>query len=154
MKQVREQDGGTELLYCPNLSRASVAGFGNIGTNCRNILCTTLKSSAHGVGLTVSQIIMALRIFIKFRTDQVPGPPAEKDLLVAKAACLNSLGRDFDFGKDFIHAQGEVLQEKARCHVLVDCDYHDTQPDPQNAVVRFYRVVEDEASLLVLCIHD
>ena len=56
--------------------------------------------------------------------------------------------------RDFIYAQGEVLQEKARCHVLVSCDYHNTQPYPQNAVVRFYCVVEDEASLLRLCILD
>ena len=96
---------------------------------------------------------MALRIFIKFRTDQVPGPPAEKDLLVATAACLKLLGRDFDFEKDFIHAQGEVLQDKARCHVLVDCDYQDSQPDPRDAVLRFYHVVEDQSTLSVLYIH-
>ncbi len=96
---------------------------------------------------------MALRIFIKFRTDQVPGPPAEKDLLVATAACLKLLGRDFDFEKDFIHAQGEVLQDKARCHVLVDCDYHDSQPDPRDAVLRFYQVVADQSTLSVLYIH-
>lgn len=89
---------------------------------------------------------MALRIFIKFRTDQVSGPPAEKDLLVASAACLKLLGRKFDFEKDFIHAQGEVLQERARCHVLIDCDYHDSQPDPRDAVLRFYHAVEDEST--------
>ena len=67
------------------------------------------------------------------------------------SACLNLLGRDFDFEKDFMHAQGEVLHKKAPCQVLVDCDYRDSQPDPKNAVVRFYRVVEAEATLLVLC---
>lgn len=95
---------------------------------------------------------MALRIFIKFRTNQVPGPPAEKDLLVATAACLKSLGRDFDFEKDFIHAQGEVLQENARCHVLVDCDFHDSQPDPKKTVIVYYCVTENGAALLVFCI--
>ncbi len=90
---------------------------------------------------------MALRIFIKFQTDQVPGPPVEKDLLVAAAACSQLLGRPFDFGKDFIHAQGELLQERARCHVLVDCDYHDSQPDPRKVVIRFYRVVGVENAL-------
>lgn len=97
---------------------------------------------------------MATRIFIKFRTDEVPGPSAEKDLIVATAACLKLLGREFDFGKDFIHSQGEVLQEKARCHVLVDCDYHDSQPNPKHAVLHFYRAVEDEATLLVSCVHE
>jgi len=97
---------------------------------------------------------MVLRIFIKFRTDQVPGPSAEKDLLVATEACFKLLNRNFEFAKDFIHAQGELLQEKARCHVLVDCDYHDSQPDPKDAVVRFYRVVGDGATLLVLYILD
>ena len=96
---------------------------------------------------------MALRIFIKFRTDRVPGPPAEKDLLVAAGACLKLLGRNFDFEKDFIHAQGEVLQEKARCHVLVDCDYHDSQPNPGDATLRFYHVVKDESTLSVIYIH-
>lgn len=90
---------------------------------------------------------MATRIFIKFRTDQVPGLPEEKGILVAKAACSESLGRTFDFEKDFIHAQGEMLQQKARCHVLVDCDYQRSQPDPKNAVVQSYCVVEDEATL-------
>lgn len=60
-----------------------------------------------------NDLSIALRIFIKFWTNQVPGPPAEKDLLVTKAACLELLGRAFDFKKDFIHAQGEVLQERA-----------------------------------------
>ena len=92
---------------------------------------------------------MALRIFIKFQTDQVPGPPAEKALLAA-VACSQSLGRAFDFRKDFIHAQGEVLQERARCHVLVDCDYHDSEPDPRKVLVRFYRAVGNQNALLVL----
>lgn len=97
---------------------------------------------------------MALRIFIKFRTDHVPGPPAEKDILVAGLACIQILGRNFDFGKDFIHAQGEILQEKARCHVLVDCDFHDRQPDPKEATVHFYHVIESETSLFVVQIPD
>lgn len=91
--------------------------------------------------------MMPLRIFIKFRTDQIPGPPAEKDLLVATAACLELLGREFTFEKDFIHTQGELLQDKARCHVLVDCDYHNSPPDPRVALLRFFHVVENEAAL-------
>lgn len=47
---------------------------------------------------------MAIRIFIKFRTDQVPGPSVGKDLVVAKAACSKLLDREIDFGKDFIHS--------------------------------------------------
>lgn len=97
---------------------------------------------------------MAIRIFIKFRTDQVPGPSAEKDLLVATAACSELLGRDFDFRKDFIHSQGELLEGKAPCHVLVDCDYLDSQPDPKDAVLHYYRVIGDEATLLVFCVPE
>lgn len=93
---------------------------------------------------------MSLRIFVKFRTDQVPGPPAEKDILVAATACTKLLGRNFDFKKDFIHSQGEVLLSNARCHVLVDCDFHDSQPDPKNASLHSYKVVQREASLSVL----
>lgn len=93
---------------------------------------------------------MSLRIFVKFRTDQVPGPPTEKDLLVAVAACTKLLGRSFDFKKDFIHSQGEVFLSNARCHVLVDCDFRDSQPDPKNALLHFYKVVQGEASLSVL----
>ena len=52
---------------------------------------------------------MALRIFIKFRTDLVSRLSAEKDLLVDIATCLKVLDRNFDFKKDFIHAQGQVL---------------------------------------------
>ena len=93
---------------------------------------------------------MSVRIFIKFRTDQVPGPPAEKDILIAAAACTKLLGRGFDFKQDFIHSQGEILMSNARCHVLVDCDYHDSQPDPKNTSLYLYKVVRKEASLLVL----
>ena len=56
---------------------------------------------------------IALRIFIKFRTNQILGPLAEKDLLVTTAAYLKLLDRDFNFKKDFIYVQGEVLQDKA-----------------------------------------
>ncbi|KAI4200155.1 MAG: hypothetical protein LQ350_004116 [Teloschistes chrysophthalmus] len=88
---------------------------------------------------------MAIRIFIKFRTDQVPGPSAEKDLVVAKAACSKLLDREFGFAKDFIHSQEEIFQEEARCHVLVDCDYHDAPKlDAKDAVLHFYQVVVDE----------
>ena len=101
---------------------------------------------------------MSLRIFIKFRTDQVPGPPAEKDILVAAAACTKLLGRVFDFKQDFVHAQGEILTSNARCHVLVDCNYHSSQPDPKNTSLYFYKVVRKEASLLALqfsnCVRD
>ena len=93
---------------------------------------------------------MSLRIFVKFRTDQVPGPPAEEDILVAATACTKLLGRNFDFKKDFIHSQGEVLLSNARCHVLVDCDFHDSQPDPKNASLHSYKVVQRETSLSVL----
>ncbi len=64
------------------------------------------------------------------------------------------LGTSWNFRSHFIHAQGEDLQEKARYHVLVDCDYHDSQPDLKDAVVRFYRVLGDGATLLVLYILD
>ena len=47
---------------------------------------------------------IALRIFIKFRTNQVPGLSVEKDLLIVIAVYLKLLDRDFDFEKDFIHA--------------------------------------------------
>lgn len=97
---------------------------------------------------------MANRIFIKFRTDHVPGPPPEKDLLVATANCSVLLGRDFDFGKDFIHSQGELLHEKAPYHVLVDCDYHDFQPDTKDTILYYYRVVKDEAILLVFNVFE
>ena len=93
---------------------------------------------------------MPLRIFIKFRTDQVPGPPAEKDILVAAAACTKLLGRSFDFKQDFIHSQGEILMSNARCHVLVDCDYHESQHDLKKTSLYLNKVVRKEASLLVL----
>lgn len=44
-----------------------------------------------------------LVICLAFSTTFVPGPCVEKDLLVAAAACSRSLGRAFDFGKDFIY---------------------------------------------------
>lgn len=45
-----------------------------------------------------------------------------------------------------------MLQERARCHVLVDCDYRDSEPDLRKVLVRFFRVVVvgDEKALLVL----
>lgn len=57
-------------------------------------------------------------------------------------ACSKLLGRKFEFEKDFIN------------DVLVDCNYHDSQPDPKDALIRFYLVVEDKATLLVLCLLD
>lgn len=76
--------------------------------------------------------------------------PAEKDILVAAAACTKLLSRGFNSKQDFIHSQGEILMSNARCHVLVDCDYHDSQPDPKNTSLYLYKVVRKEASLLVL----
>lgn len=93
---------------------------------------------------------MSLRIFIKFRTNQILKPSAEKDILVAVAACTKLLDRGFDFKQNFIHSQGEILMSNTRCHVLVDCDYHDSQSDPKNTSLYLYKVVRKEASLLIL----
>lgn len=93
---------------------------------------------------------MSLRIFIKFRTNQVSEPSAEKDILVAAAACIKLLDRRFDFKQNFIHSQEEILMSNARCHVLIDCNYHDLQSDSKNIFLYLYKVVWKEASLLIL----
>lgn len=99
---------------------------------------------------------MACRIFIQFRTNLVPGDPAQKPIAVAKAACSKLLGRDFDYEKDFIHAQGEILAENARCHALVDCDYRDSEPNLKDITLHCYRVTkegEGQMSLLETNVH-
>jgi hypothetical protein len=88
---------------------------------------------------------MALHIFIQFRTDLVPGEPVKKPFTVAAAACSKLLGRDFQ--KDFQHAQGEILQENARCHVLINCNYHDSEPDLKNVTLHCYRVIKGNTTL-------
>jgi hypothetical protein len=87
---------------------------------------------------------MTRRIFIQYRTDRVPGEPTKKPVVVATAACLMSLNRRFDFERDFLHTQGEILQERARCHILIDCDYRESEPDLKDADLECFRVVEGE----------
>ncbi|KFY21620.1 hypothetical protein V493_07258 [Pseudogymnoascus sp. VKM F-4281 (FW-2241)] len=82
-----------------------------------------------------------------YLANRVPGEPTKKPVLVAKAACSISLDRSFDFEKDFLHAQGEILQERARCHVLIDCDYRESEPDLKNVDLQCFRVVECEPDL-------
>lgn len=36
--------------------------------------------------------------------------------------------------------------------MLIDCNYHHSQPDPKDAVILLYRVLGDKANLLVLCL--
>ncbi|KAF1958564.1 hypothetical protein CC80DRAFT_14604 [Byssothecium circinans] len=66
---------------------------------------------------------MSVRIFVKFRTSQVPCEPGRKVKYVADAACSVLLGRDFDHKKDFLHSQGELYCDNAPCHILIDCEY-------------------------------
>ncbi|KAL2063205.1 hypothetical protein VTL71DRAFT_5009 [Oculimacula yallundae] len=80
----------------------------------------------------------AQRIFVKFRTDQVLVD--RKEVVVATAACLKVLGRDFDFKRDFLHAQGEIFKANSRCHILIDCDFGDSQPDLGCTELACYRV--------------
>ena len=89
---------------------------------------------------------MARRIFIQFRTGLVPGEPINKLLDVAGAACSKLLGRDFNDQQDFLHAQGEILAENSRCHVLVDCNYRDSNPILTDVDLYCYRVVEGKSS--------
>lgn len=84
----------------------------------------------------------AQRIFVKFRTDQVPAD--RKDFAVATAACSKFLGRDFDFERDFLHAQGEILKDHSRCHILIDCDFRDSQPDLGCIDLVCYQVAPDK----------
>ena len=96
---------------------------------------------------------MTLRIFIKFRINHVSKSSAEKDLLIVIAIYLKLLDRDFDFKKDFIHAQEEILQDKIRYHVLINYDYHDSQPNLRDTILRFYYVIANQSTLSVLYIH-
>jgi hypothetical protein len=89
---------------------------------------------------------MACRIFIQFRTNLIPGEPMQKNFVVARAACSIILGREFDHEKDFLHAQGEILNGNARCHVLVDCNYRDVPPKLEDVELHCYRVKKAETS--------
>jgi len=62
------------------------------------------------------------------------------------AACSKILGREFDHEKDFLHAQGEILNDSARCHVLIDCNYHDVPPKLEDIELHCYRVKKAETS--------
>ena len=75
---------------------------------------------------------MASRIFVQFRTDRVPGENAQTPRVVAVAACLKLLDREFDHRKDFLHTQGETLRDKAHCHIVIDCNFVGSNPDLQN----------------------
>ncbi|PVH91659.1 hypothetical protein DM02DRAFT_331499 [Periconia macrospinosa] len=90
-----------------------------------------------------------IRIFIKFRTNQVPYPAGIKD--VADAACRTALGREFDYQRDFLHSQGEICSANAPCHVLIDCEYHQSA-SPKNVTLHCYAVEDggrDNGQLLV-----
>ena len=93
---------------------------------------------------------MSLQIFIKFRTDQISESSAEKNILVVAAACIKLLDRSFNFKQNFIYFQGEIFIFNAKCHMLINCDYHDSQPDSKNTSLYLYKVVRKEASLLIL----
>lgn len=88
---------------------------------------------------------MTLRIFIQFRSDRVPGNQAQKLNAVARAAIAIAFDRAFDHNRDFLHAQGEVYKEGARCHLLLDCDYLDFTPDLVTVPLQCYRVVKSDS---------
>lgn len=93
---------------------------------------------------------MFFRIFIKFRTNQISEPFIEKDILVIVATCIKLLDRAFNFKQNFIHFQEEILMFNVKCHVLINCDYHDSQSDSKNIFLYLYKVIRKEASLLIL----
>ena len=64
-----------------------------------------------------------------------------------RVACKKVLGRGFDRSKDFLHAQGEVLQENAKCHVLINCDYNNSQLDPKTVSLKCYSVMKGDTDL-------
>lgn len=64
-----------------------------------------------------------------------------------RVACKKVLGRGFDHSKDFLHAQGEILQENAKCHVLVNCDYNNSQLDPKTTSLKCYSLVKSNPNL-------
>ncbi|KAF2105287.1 hypothetical protein BDV96DRAFT_592738 [Lophiotrema nucula] len=86
---------------------------------------------------------MSVRIFVKFRTHEVPCDPGRKLKFIADAACSASLGRHFDYEKDFLHSQGEIYSVNAPCHVLIDCEYQQFPIDPKEIPLRCYAVKSD-----------
>lgn len=70
----------------------------------------------------------------------------QKNFVVARAACSKILDREFDHEKDFLHAQGEILNDSARCHVLVDCNYHNVPPKLEDVKLYCYQVKKAESS--------
>jgi len=73
--------------------------------------------------------------------------PQREALRRATAACAIALGREYDHKKDFLHAQGDAFKENARCHVLLDCDYHDSTPDLATVPLRCFRMAKGENGL-------
>jgi hypothetical protein len=97
---------------------------------------------------------MSVRVFIQFRTSQVPGEASKKLKLVADAACSAALGRDFDDEKDFIHSQGEIYNDNAPCHIVIDCEHLDAKHTVEEIPLYCYALKDESlynSQLLVLC---
>lgn len=88
---------------------------------------------------------MSVRIFIKFRTRQIPCEPDKKLKHVADAACSTLLGRTFDHQKDFLHSQGEIDHIDALCHIVIDCEYHNSSSAPEEVMLYCYAVESSQS---------
>jgi len=68
-----------------------------------------------------------LRVFIRFRSDDVPGNPQERHMTLAESFYSTLLHRSFDEQFDYLHVPANIDSSNEKCWMIIDFNVsHDT----------------------------
>jgi hypothetical protein len=87
------------------------------------------------------------RVFVKYRSDHVPGEKLQRVMVIANLACQTIMDRKFDYSLDVMQSQGEYFEEHQRCHTLVDCNAKDPATNGREIQTHYYEARLEEGIL-------
>lgn len=80
-----------------------------------------------------------IRVFLKFKADDIPGIPQRRYTTLSESFFLDDLGRNFDDETDWIHVPANIDEPGAKCWMIMDFN-KDVTVNLDNVPIRCYRV--------------
>lgn len=94
---------------------------------------------------------MSLRIFVRCRSNQVPGENDYKANIVANFACQKTLDRPFSWVKDFRRCEGSFYGLAEVCHMVIDCNVDEADEGTEGIPLYYFKATGEGDDLSVFC---
>jgi hypothetical protein len=81
-----------------------------------------------------------IRVFLRFRADDVPGNPQSRHMTLSNLFFSEDLNRNFDNKKDWIHVPANIDEKGAKCWMILDLNAVKSDARLDQLPIRVFRV--------------